>query len=114
MLRGTCTAALFKELQLLCVPGVSCCRWHVFLSCCCCACMQSFLVSLFLDCPPNLGLDCPNDTAVEVSVYQTKVSFLGIAAAFCLSLHYMHSCNGTATGHMLPHLCICEGGEQRP
>ena len=31
-----------------------------------CHFLQTFLVSLFLDCPPYLGIRCPNDTEVEV------------------------------------------------
>lgn len=27
-------------------------------------CMQSYLISLFLDCPPGMNLHCPNSSAV--------------------------------------------------
>ena len=29
---------------------------------------QSWLVSLYMDCPPNLGITCPSNEEVEVSI----------------------------------------------
>lgn len=29
--------------------------------------VQSWLVSLFMDCPPNFGITCPSNEEVEVS-----------------------------------------------
>ena len=73
--------------------------------------LQPYYVSLYLDCPPNLGLSCPSPAAVEEFKAAAKAGDVHWQAFPCASLafidHVLPFLGIPLSSHCLPSTCIC-------
>jgi len=60
--------------------------------------MQSWLVSLFLDCPIGMDLHCPSQAEIEVSC-ATTLSVLAALLHQLSSVETLNAYNGTVYSH---------------
>ena len=79
---------------------------------------QSWVLDLFLDCPPNMGVDCPNATAiaaVEEAIANGHITWsvsIARAAERCV-LHYLQEWSNSRYTHCTTPRQACVSSQRR-